>query len=89
MNTQMEEIFAQRIEEFKNNPNEVKTEKTLFFFRRGLEEQYKLSQIHWPPIGAESHFKKVQGENYPSKDECKICERAFSLGFFADLRLRI
>lgn len=85
----IEEIFAQRIEEFKSNPNEIKTEKTLFFFRRGLEEQYKLSQIHWPAIGAEGHFKRVQGENYPNEEECEFCERAFCLGFFADLRLRI
>ena len=86
MDTIMEQIFDQKIKDYKNNANEPQTEKALYFFKRGMELQYELKKQHLPAIAAERHFDTVLEEYYPTTlEEYRECQRAFAVGFYVDL----
>ena len=85
----MEKNFKVKIEEFKIKWPELIDDKTIYFFKRGMEIQQMLLEKRQPAIGAEHYFESViLEEKYPanSKEYVK-CQKAFNLGFFADIRL--
>ena len=92
MDTIMEQIFDQKIKDYKNNANEPQTEKALYFFKRGMELQHELRNQNppVPAIAAERHFDTVLEEDYPTTlKEYRECQRAFAVGFYVDLRFTI
>jgi len=85
-----EEFFNEKIETFKERWQEQATEKTIFFFRRGMEIRQNLAEHYLPAIGAEHFFDDVLSsdeEHYPNFNEYKDCKQAFSHGFTTDLRM--